>query len=291
MNNRLRGYLSIFVAAFFWGSSATVAKSLFQHNVVPLLLIESRVIIAALVLLVFSLVARRDILKISFVDVAGFAILGIVGVAGANYTYYMAIQKMNVPLAILMQYTAPVFVAVYMLLTKRESISLPKTTAIVLALAGCTIMLGLLNPNVHIGVVGAVLGLSSALTFAFFNVYTKTAFKNYPLWTGITYTLLAGSAFWLLLDLFVRPSIGPFSQSVIWSLITFSMISVLIPYFFYFTGLRYLLPSTAVIISTMEPVVAIATAFLFVGERLGMFQAAGGILIVSAVVLLEVKRE
>jgi drug/metabolite transporter (DMT)-like permease len=69
------------------------------------------------------------------------------------------------------------------------------------------------------------------------------------------------------------------------------MISVLIPYFFYFTGLKFIQPSSAIITSTLEPVVAIISAWVIVEEKLSLIQLIGAIFVISAVALLQIKRD
>jgi drug/metabolite transporter (DMT)-like permease len=69
------------------------------------------------------------------------------------------------------------------------------------------------------------------------------------------------------------------------------MVSVLIPNLMFAAGLRHVVPSRAVITSTLEPVVAIVTAALFVGEEVGVVQVIGALLVITAIVLLQLKRE
>ena len=291
MNSRLRGYASIFAAAFFWGSSGTAAKFLFQHDVSPMLVVQSRVIIAAAFMVLFLFVMDRKLLSIKLADLKDFALLGVIGVAGSNYSYYMAIQVTNVGIAILMQYTASALVAVYMLLSKQEKISRVKTLAIVLSLGGSAVMLGAFNTSMHITAIGILLGAVSAVSFAFFNIYNKIASKQYTIWTAVTWTLICAGGFWVVLDLLTGSGIAYVAPSHLTVLIAFSFSSIIIPYYFYFTGLKHLRPSTAIIVSTLEPVVAIVTSFLFLGETLSVSQMTGGFFIVFAVILLEVFRE
>ena len=291
MNKKLRGYLSIITAAFFWGTSATAAKSLFERSVSPLLLVESRVVLAAIFLVGLFLISRPSLLKIKIADIGDFALLGIIGVAGSNYTYYMAIQKTTVGFAILMQYTAPAVVAVYMVLSRRESISRTKVLALLSSLAGCMIMVGAFDPAIHLTAPGIALGVLSAFCFAFFNIYTKVASKHYSIWTSLSYTFITGSVFWIALDAILHIEISASSPMEMGALVLFSLSSALIPYFFYFTGLKYLAPSTAIIVSTIEPVVAIFSAFIILGETLYPEQIAGGVLIIFAVILLEARKE
>ncbi len=274
------------MAALLWGSSATAAKFFFIRAVSPLLLVESRVLIAAVGLTLYLLLTHPEVLKVKAGDIIDFALLGIIGVAGSNYAYYAAIKETSVAIAILLQYTAPVLVAVYSILMRVEKISMIKTAAVVLSLAGCTIMLGLFSSDVKLTSAGVFFGLLSALCFAFFNIYAKVANKRYPVWTLLTYTILSASVFWIVLDLFIHTGINLSDVNPI-VLILFSFASALLPYIFYFRGLRRLRPSTAIVVATIEPVVAIGTAAFFLGEVLQIIQVIGGLLIVAAVILLE----
>lgn len=256
-----------------------------------MLVVQSRVIVTALFLTAVLLLLNRKLLSVSPRDLIDFALLGVIGVAGANYAYYMAIQATNVGIAILLQYTAPAIVAAYMLLSRQEKISGVKTLAIVLSLGGSAIMLGAFSPDVHITTVGILFGVASAVCFAFFNVYNKVAGKHYSVWTALTWTLICAGLFWVVVDILSRTDLTPIGYRELAILTGFSFSSVLIPYYFYFTGLKHLAASTAIIVSTLEPVVAICTSFIFLGEKMEVFQIAGGIFIVSAVVLLEVSRE
>ena len=289
--DRIGGYVSIFLAALLWGSSATAAKFLFQHDISPLLVVESRVIIAAVVLTSLLLMTRPEILKVKWADLWDFAILGVIGVAGSNYTYYAAIKETSVAIAILMQYTAPILVAVYFVTTRQEKISTVKAIAVALSFAGCTIMLGIFNHDVRITALGVFLGALSAFCFAFFNIFAKIANKHYSVWTVLTYTLISASVFWIGLDSVVDTGIKLSGINVLMTLFVFSFTSALLPYVFYFRGLKRLSPSTAIVVSTLEPVVAILTAFVFLGETLHVIQIAGGGFVIAAVILLEVYRE
>ena len=289
--NRLGGYLNIFIAAVLWGSSATAAKFLFQHDLSPLLVVESRVIIAAIVLTIFLLATRPQLLKARPADLINFALLGIIGVAGSNYTYYAAIKETSVGIAILMQYTAPILVALYMVLMRKEKISRVKTAAIVLSFVGCTIMLGIFNGDVHITSLGIFFGVLSAFCFAFFNIFAKVANKQYSVWTVLTYTVISAGIFWLIVDIFIDTGVKLSGANIVMTLSVFSFTSALLPYVFYFRGLRRLKPSTAIVVSTLEPVVAILSAFVFLGETLQWTQITGGFFVIGAVILLEVYRE
>src|SRR5437899_3642257 len=117
-----KGYLFIIGAASFWGVSATIAKFLFTQQVQTLVLVQMRMTLSALVLLAVFLAARRTLFIIRFNDLWRFALLGIIGGAGSNFTYYFTIEQTNVATAILLQYLAPIGVLLYGALSGEEQV-------------------------------------------------------------------------------------------------------------------------------------------------------------------------
>jgi DME family drug/metabolite transporter len=63
----------------------------------------------------------------------------------------------------------------------------------------------------------------------------------------------------------------------------------LIPHSLYFTGVRYLTASQAIITATFEPVIAIISAFILLHEILGPIQILGALLVIIAIVLLRTR--
>ena len=117
----IRGYVYIGSAALFWGISATLGRAAFTGHLLPggtslgaidpLILSQSRATISLAVLLPILLVRRgATALAVPGRDLVRFFLLGVLGVAASNYLYYLAIQRTSVATAIILQYTAPVWV-------------------------------------------------------------------------------------------------------------------------------------------------------------------------------------
>ena len=155
-----------------WASSGTASKALFMSGVKPFQLVQIRVTLSSLFLaLVLGLFARR-LLKIRLVDAVYFCFLGGVLMALVQGTYLYTISKMPVAAAILLQYTAPLIVAVYSICFWGERLTSAKVVAVSLSLLGCYLVVGgysleLLKMNR----VGTLTGLASATLFA---AYTLT---------------------------------------------------------------------------------------------------------------------
>lgn len=286
----LKGYLNIAIATIFWGFSATIAKFLFKHRVDLLVLVQMRSTLSFVVLLLILFIFKRDYLRISIEDIHRFVLLGVIGVAGSNFTYYFTLNEINVATAIIMQYTAPILVVFYGILSRSEKIRSIKIISVFVSLLGCSLVVRIFDVGFSsLSKIGILSGVASSFCWAFFNVYGKRLGSKYNIWTNLTFVLMFTGIFWF----FFNPPWKILNYLLNDWLIffTFAMISVLIPYFFYFNGLRYIPPSSAIITSTLEPVIAIVSAWIIVDEKLSLVQILGSILVLTSVVLLQIKRD
>src|ERR1700690_901890 len=154
----LRGYLFIASAAFLWGVSAALGRAVFTGKlplggaalrpIDPLILSQTRTSFSLLVLLPL-LVGRRgwQRIKLPTSDLIQCLLLGMLGVAASNYFYYVAIQKTSVAIAIIVQYTAPVWVLFFVVARGQQKLSLQKVAAVGTAIAGIALTLGIVGTN------------------------------------------------------------------------------------------------------------------------------------------------
>ncbi len=287
-----RGYPMILGAAFFWGVSATGAKFLLNRHLDAILLVQSRVTFTALILFAIYVLFKRTLLAVRLKDLWHFALLGIVGIAGANVCYYITIRESTVATGILIQYTAPLVVMAYGALTREESLTGWKVTAAALSLAGCFLAVGAYDSSVlTITPLGLLTGAGSIVSFAFLNIYTGRVLARYNVWTVTLYAIACASAFWMV----VNPPWEIARQSIsadTWLILAvLAVVSVLIPHSLYFAGLQFVPPSRAVITSTFEPIVAIVSSALILGEYLAPVQVIGAVMVLGAIVMLQMRSE
>ncbi|MGA7161491.1 MAG: DMT family transporter [Bacteroidota bacterium] len=284
---QLKGYFFIAIAATLWGASATIVKHLFNIQYPPLIIVQTRVSIAFMVLVIFFLITNPRILKFRMRDVPHFFIVGVCGIAGSNYFYYFAIKESNVATAIVVQYSAPIMVALYAIVAQHERMTRFKLISLIFSTLGIFLAVGGLNGLLVANHKGIILALAAAVSYSIFNLAGKPLTKKYSVWSSLVFSFGAATLFWLV----VQPpqAIIAAGYSIadweVFSLV--STTSILVPYSFYFFGLRYLSPTRAIITSTLEPVVAIATAFIFLGGTMGLLQIVGAVLVIGSIILLE----
>lgn len=287
-----KGYLLIIAASLFWGVSATVAKFLFTRQIDTLTLVQMRMSFSCLVLLVICLIFRRDLLRVKLRDMYRFALLGIIGGSGSNFTYYFTIKETNVATAILLQYTAPLLVLAYAAVTREEELKFSKVLAGIISLTGCFLAVGGGHVSLSgISNIGLIAGAASAFCWAFTNVWLRHILRDYSVWTTLLYSFIFASLFWLFFNSPVEIAEAHFSSETWAIFFGFAMVSVLIPHSLYFSGIRYLTASRAIITGTSEPVIAIISAFIFLNELLSPIQTAGAVLVIVAIGILQLKQD
>jgi drug/metabolite transporter, DME family len=291
----LGGFLYIGTAAFFWGLSASMGRAAFTgrilagsgiHNVSPLILSQCRTGFSFLVVAI-ALVVRRGPrqLTIARLDFLKLFLLGLGGIAASNYFYYLAIQRTNVATAIIVQYTAPVWVLLYMVARGAERLTSAKIGSVVLAITGIALVIGLIGRGrVQIDLLGVMAALIAAFSFSYYNIGGHSLLAKYDRWTVLLYTTFSASMFWIFVNPPNKILAAHYSGSTWLFLMIFSFLSVLLPFSFYFAGLERLVPTQAIIASCLEPVFSVLIAAIALKETVGTLQALGILMVLGAII-------
>jgi DME family drug/metabolite transporter len=294
-----RGYFYIAVSAFLWGVGATLGRAAFTGRMLPgrqalqpidpLILSQARITFAFVIFLPALLITRgRARLRVPAGDLLRLALLGVLGLAASNYTYYLAIQRTNIATAITIQYTAPVWVLLYAAVAGWQKPSLQRMFAAVLAVVGIGFVIGAFQRGgLRLDLIGVMASLAAAFAFAFYSIVGHGLVARYGHWVVLLYGTLAGSLFWLVINPPGKVIAAHYSGSQWLFLFIFSVVSMLVPYSFYFAGLKYLEPTRAVIISCLEPVFAIVIAAAVLGETMKPLQGLGIGIVLSAIVIVQ----
>ena len=292
------GFLDIGMAAFFWGVSASLGRAAFTgrffpnsgiSSVDPLILSQCRTTFSFLAVALW-MVPRRGLtrLRLRWSDFGRLFWLGIAGVAASNYFYYVAIQRTGVATAIIVQYTAPVWVLLYMVARGAERLTISKAASVILAITGIGLVIGLFGQRqFELDRIGVGAALVAALSFSIYNVSGHYVLARYDRWTVLLYSTLAASLFWTFINPPHKILAAHYSAAAWLFLGLFSFLSVLVPFAFYFAGLERLPPTKAIIASCLEPVFSILIAAIALKEVIGPWQALGVAMVLSAIVVVE----
>ena len=282
-SHRASGALLCLLSAAGFGAMAIFGKLAYDAGVSTLSLLLVRFALAALIFSAALGVTRRLAIP-RRTAVFGLA-LGAVGYALQAGLFFGALRRIDASLLALLLYTYPAWVTLAAFALGRERPTRRRLVALALSSAGLVIVLAGAAGG-GFDALGAAMGVGAALAYtAYILVADRAGVATSPLvlsalvCVGATFTFclvgVAGGAVDLTFE----------SEGWLW-LALIAVVSTALPISTFFAGMARVGPSTASILSTFEPVVTVALAYLAFSERLTLVQVGGAALVLAAAVML-----
>ena len=274
-----RGYLLVFVAAVLWGLIGFFSRTILDAGLGALEIAFWRAVLAGGAFAVHALVARRARVR-SLGDFGALAAFALVGVTVFYASLNLAIDAGGVSLAFVLLYTAPAFVAVLAWPLLGERLTRRKAMLVAVAVAGVALVAQAGGGGVRATPAALGWGLAAGASYAAYYLFGKWVLHRYAPVTIFAVVLPLGALGLLPFVDFVP------KDPVVWAwLVALGLVSTYLAYLVYYTGLRTTEASRAVLVATVEPVVAAAIAAMAFGERLGWIGWGGAALILTAAAL------
>jgi drug/metabolite transporter (DMT)-like permease len=290
--NQLKGYLCAMLGAILWGSSGTAGKALFETGMTPFELVQIRLTLSTVLMALIFGIFSRGLFRIRLKDIGYFLMFGGIAMAMVQSTYFYAISKIQVAAAILLQYLAPILVAIYSVCFWRERLTPAKLIALVLSFGGCYLVVGGYDLQLlQMNILGIVSGLGSAVSAAGYTLLGERGMHRYKPSTMLFYAMAFGTLTWHIIYPPFHYVVAGFSLYQWKWLLYIAVLGTIIPFGLYFTGINYIRSTRAIITATLEPISAGFMAFFFLGEAMESLQILGGAVVVGAIVLLQTQRE
>jgi drug/metabolite transporter (DMT)-like permease len=281
------GYLLVLGAALLWAISAAVGKDLLAAGVSAIGLAQVRSLVAAAVLAAWFAVSDRRRFAVHRGDVLPLLGLGALALAGTEIAYFMAIERLHVAVAILLQYLSPVLVLAFSAALLGERLTPARVAAAAAARCGCFLVAGgtefeALEANLG----GVAWGLAGAVGFAAYMLGSERLVRRLSPWTVLLYAFAFAGLACLALDPCLS-GLAAAGDPLRWGqLLYVSILGTALPFGLFLMGIERIGAGRASITAVSEPVFAAVVAFAFLGEALGGAQIAGGLLVITAVVVL-----
>jgi drug/metabolite transporter (DMT)-like permease len=267
-----------------------LARFLLDDGVSPMHLSQMRATISALLLMgILLAVGRGSRLRIAREDVPRMAWFGIAGLALVNATYYAAIDRLAIGVALVIQYLAPLGLLVWLRVAHGRRPASSLWGAVGLSLVGCVLVVRAYDAGDLDGV-GVLFAFASMVTFAIYLVAGERAGHRYDPFTTAAWAFGFAALFWLV----VRPPWtfpwGEFDSARNLTLgLAVVVIGTLVPFLLEVAALRHLPASRVGVVATLEPVLGALLAWPVHGEVLAAPQIAGGLVVVAAVAWVQAR--
>ncbi len=296
MNRTLRGYGLVLLGATLWASMGLFYKHLIGHyGLTPMTIVFFRTLLTMLVLFAAHAVAwaarghkgrifptitsRRDLTRL--------ALFGLFGVALFYNVYATAVDLTGVGMAAVLMYTAPAWVNVFAALFMGEALTRYKAAAVGLAFVGAALVARVYEPEVlRLNPLGILFGLGAGLTYGMYTMLSKINLRRHSSWTVVSFSLFFGLLFMLPVQDFGALAEATDSPETMLWLSALALGPTLMGGVSFHAGLSQVPASNAIIVATLEPVIATLLGWLILGEVLGWPQIIGGALVLGAVLLL-----
>ena len=286
------------VGGSFWGLSGTAAQALFQDYNFPVVgLVSLRTLVSGTLLF---LACRPAIPNRN--ELPRLLLLSLLGFAATQLTYLAAIQYSNAPTATLLQFLFLPMVAGYESLTGALRFSGRWAVALISAIAGTLLLIGVVSGTgtfqVLITPIGIIAGLLAAVTGAFHSLASRSFVRERGSWWLVSWGFLIAGFATLPLGAYSLLAYAPNfpsnfqGQLSVTLLVSFMIVfGTILSFGLYLAGLRRLSATEIGVAASMEPITAAIAAFVFLGVKLDLIQYLGGGLILLAVMLIATRSE
>jgi DME family drug/metabolite transporter len=287
------GIAAIATAAALWAIAAAIASDLFDAGVPPVELAEARSVVAALGFMALTVVRRGTAPRPPpkrRIHAFHLIALGL-SIALVNAAYYLALDRLPVAVAIVLQYTAPAMVVAYTAVSARRRPSRELIVAVVAAVVGVILVAEV--PGGDLGTLdalGVVFGLCSAVLFATYTLLSEPAGMAWGPIDAMRRAFIVASAAWVVFQIPRGWPAELFDPGNIVQVVYVGLFGTLTPFLLYVWAIGIVRPDRATIAATLEPVLAAIVAWVWLGQELSVMQVGGGLLVIGAVALLQLRR-
>jgi len=274
----MKHYSLVFLAACLWGAIGVIGRAAFQHGMSPVEVSFWRASISGLLFVGHAALTGQLRLNTRR-DLGGFILFGLLAVSLFNASCFLAVENGGVTLATIMLYTAPAFVGIMARLLFGEQLSRYKIMLIGLTISGAGLISISGGSQITLAPIALIWGLVSSATYALYYIFGKYILPRYQTVTIMALALPTGA---VGLAPFVSFQAHPWPA---WLAVGgLAVISTYIAYQLYYAGLRHIEASRAVIVASIEPVVASFLATIFYGEQLSLLGYLGAIMVVGSAI-------
>jgi len=279
--DRLFGVFLIVVSAVSFGTMAIFARLAYEAGSDPVTVLFLRFTIAAVFML--AIMAAKGAAFPRGRTLATLILMGALGYVGLSFAFFTALTLAPASLVSILLYLYPTFVTLLAAVFLKKPITVLKLAALSLTFGGTVLIVGLDGGRGQL--LGIVLAITAAVLYSIYILVGSKALLNSDAFSASTVVIVSASVVFSGI-VAVKGGKFPATMTGWFSVLAIALVSTALAIVAFFSGLRRIDPANASMISTLEPAVTVVLAVIVLGETLTMFKILGGVMILSAVILL-----
>lgn len=298
----LVGYAMVLTAATLFAVNGAVAKVALSSGLDALRLTEARSAGAWIGLTVIALVRAPRSLRIARGELPRLALFGAVGVASVQLTYFLAIHRLAIAIALLIQYLGPVLVAIYARAFLHEHVRARIWIALGLSLTGLTLMVEIWN-GVQLDGLGVVYAFLGAVAYAAYFLLAQREVASRDTISLMAWGFFFSTLVWTVVQPWWSFPARAVGRTVslqgslagvhlpVWALVLWVIVlGSIAPFTLIVASLRHITATRAGVVAMLEPVVATVVAWAWLRESLTAAQLAGAAVVLAALLVAQTAR-
>ncbi len=276
---KFEGYGEMITASILWSLAGILGKMISGMSVQSI--IFYRLAFAWFILFIVLLISG-NLDKIRLKEKKIYLLLFSIMQVMTMLTYFIAVLKATVSVAVLLLYTAPVYVTLFSPWLLRERSTKKGIIALILSIAGILLIIDIGKLEFQGYPVGILAGIISGITYAFQIITSKYICQTYRGYTQAFWSFII--AVLILLPVGLAPA-NVVSGNMV-NLILLAIFPTILAVSLYFNGLKKVKAQSASILGLIEPVSAVILAVIILNEKISILELLGGALILAGAVLV-----
>lgn len=283
-------YLSVFcilLAGILWGCMGLFVRPLNASGLTSPDIVFLRASLTSVFMVIILFFHNRKLFRIRLKDFWCFLGTGLLSIVFFNLCYFKEITIAPLSVAAILLYTAPAFVMIISAFCFKEKLTGRKIISLIVSFIGLIFVTGVIGDAGKLDPRSLLIGLGAGLGYALYSIFGRYALeRGYHSFTISFYTFLFAS---IGTAAFSRPlviaEVAAQSPGKLVLILTFALISTVIPYIVYTIGLKSVENGKAAIIASIEPVVATINGVLFFHETISAGTIIGIVLVLFGICL------
>ena len=298
-----RGYAMAAAAAVLWGANGAVSKTILSTGLSSERLAQVRCLGAAAGLLAVLVVTSPGRLRLTRRELPYLVTFGVAGLALVQFFYFLAIRRLTIGVALLIEYLAPLLVALWARFVGHEHVRRRIWAALAAALAGLGLIVNVFGGGASLSNAGVLFALGGAFAYATYVLLAEHVVGGRDPVSLLFWGFFFASVFWALLVPWWSFPGGSLTRSTslhghlhawhlaVWLLATWMVVfGTIVPFFLIVSALRHVSATTAGIVAMLEPVVGALVGWAWLAESLDGVQLAGAAVVLAAIGLAQTAR-
>ena len=279
--------------------NGVISKLVLEGGLSPWRLTQVRCTGAFLILLLFVLIRNRDSLRATRDELPWLAAYGVIGFAAVQVGYFIAIARMPISIALIIEFTAPIWIVLYIRFIRKLHVPSMMWLSLCLGFSGL-LLVGQVWRGLTLNGIGLIAAFVDAFALASYFLLGEKLVAQRSTGTLTVWGLGFASLVWAILTpLWSFPTqiftqhinlLGTFRNYTLpgWVLILWIIVmGTILPYVLVLSGLKLLSASTSSVIGMLEPVVAGGFAWWWLSEILTPIQLIGGAVVIAGIILAD----